>query len=289
MPGERFSVLYVRPGDPAPDSARARHRVGSLLRESVFQGHIERLAIYIGRELGVAIPGDGKYPSCWHLFIRECRTADFLDTVTVIYRYLFWHVGETTANWWRKVVRQIFADENLAYEIDDVGGVRPKIDREFQRNMASAVAGLQSERHQTARDLLERALTSICSEPPNYRQAWQATFSAVEALFGLMFPDARLAADEVERCLLPIVQRAYAGDPAAQRAAQGMLAGFQVWVEASRVYRRHPGAAEVAQPPDDVAILAISCGASMLRWLAGFDEERAASAVAARASRSRPA
>lgn len=276
MPGERYSALYVRPGDPAPDSARARHRVGSLLREPVFQGHIERLAVYIGRELGVSIPGDGKYPSCWHLFIRECRTADFLDTVTVVYRYLFWHVGDATANWWRKVVRQIFADENLAYEIDEAGGIHPRIDREFQRNMASAVAGLQSQRYQNVRELLERALNSISTEPPNYRQAWQATFSAAEALFGVMFPDARLTADELERCLAPILQRAYGGDAAAQKAAQGMLTSFQEWVEASRIYRRHPGGAERAQPPTDIAILSISCGASLLRWLAGLDEDQAA-------------
>ena len=276
MRAERFSVLYVRPGDPAPDSARARHRVGSLLREPAFLGHIERLAAYLGRDLGVTLPGDGKNPSYWHQYIRECRTADFLDTVTVVYRYLFWHVGDAAANWWREVVRQIFADENLAYEIDSVGCVHPRIDREFQRNLASAVAGLQGERYQDVRELLERASNSISAEPPNYRQAWQATWSAAEALFGLIFPDARLTADEIERRLTPLVQRAYDGDPMGQTAARRMLTVFQEWVEASRIYRRYPGAADFAQPPADMAILSISCGASLLRWLAGLDADQAA-------------
>ena len=136
MPGEQFSGLYVALGDPVPDSDRARHRVGALLGETVFADHGERLAAQLGRELGVPVPGDGRYSSHWHSFLRECRTADFLDIVTVIYRYLFWHVGDATANWWRDVVRQIFAEENLAYQIDDVGGVHPRVDREFQRNLS---------------------------------------------------------------------------------------------------------------------------------------------------------
>ena len=276
MPGERFSRLYVQPGDPAQDSARARYRVGALLGETVFSNQTERLAAHLSRELGVAVPGDGRHSSHWHKFIRDCRTADFLDTITVVYRYLFWHVGDEIASWWRDVVRQIFTEENLAYEIDDVGGVHPGVDREFQRNIATAVAGLQSQRYQSIRELLENASKYLSGDPPNYKQAWRATLSAVEGLFGLMFPYVRLTADEIERRLRPIVQRAYEGDATAQRAAQRMLTGLEEWVEASRDYRHQPGAAEPAQPPADVAILAISYGASLLRWLAGLDEDRPA-------------
>src|SRR5207249_4241004 len=107
---------------------------------------------------------------------------------TLIYRYLFWHVGEETASWWREVVRKIFAEEHLAYEIDDVGGVHPRVDQEFQRNLASTIAGLQPERYQAARDLLERAVCHLSAESPNYKQALRATWSAVDAVFALMFP-----------------------------------------------------------------------------------------------------
>ena len=69
-----------------------------------------------------ADPHNHRYPSCWHQFMRECRIADCIDTVTVVYRYLFWHVSDSAANLWRDAVRQIMAEENLAYEIDDVGG-----------------------------------------------------------------------------------------------------------------------------------------------------------------------
>ena len=196
------------------------------------------------------------------------------DTVTVVYRYLFWHISEGIANWWRDVVRQIFAQEHL--EIDDAGGVHPNVDQEFQNNLASALAGLQSQRYQNVRDLVESASRYLSSEPPNYKQAWRATLSAVEGLFGLMFPYVRLSADEVERHLRPVVQRVYEDDATAQRAAQRMVTGLKEWVEASHYYRHQPGAAEPAQPPADVAILAISHGASLLRWLAGLDEVRPA-------------
>jgi hypothetical protein len=96
----------------------------------------------------------------------------------------------------------------------------------------------------------------------------------VGALFGLLFPYARLSVDEIDRRLRPLVRRVYDGDAAAQNAAMRMLLGFQEWVEASDLYRHQPGAAEHAQPPADLAILAISQGASLLRWLAGLDESR---------------
>ena len=65
MPGERFSRLYVRPTDLAQDSGRARHRVAALFREGIFTDHAERLAAYIGREIGVPLPGDGRYNTAY--------------------------------------------------------------------------------------------------------------------------------------------------------------------------------------------------------------------------------
>jgi hypothetical protein len=239
----------------------------------VLSDHAERLAVFIGREIGRPLPGDGRYASHWNQFIRECSTSDFLDTITVIYRYLFWHVSEETAHWWRDAVRHIFAEENLAYVLDDVGGVHPAIDQEFQRNLVSTIAALQDECYQDIRQLVENASNQLRSEPPNYKQAWRAILSAVERLFELMFPNVRLTVDEIERrLLLPAVQSTYEGDPTAQRAARVMLNSFQRWVEASHIYRHQPAAADTPQPPPDVAVLAISYGTSLVRWLAELYE-----------------
>src|SRR6266568_4309410 len=74
MPGERFSELYLRQGDLAQDSGRARHRVGALFGETVLNTHAKPLADHLGRQLGVPVPGDGRHLSDWQQFIRECRT-----------------------------------------------------------------------------------------------------------------------------------------------------------------------------------------------------------------------
>jgi hypothetical protein len=273
MPGERLSALYQQPAHHAPDSKRARHRVGVLFREIVFSNRLVQLAAFVSRELGLPVPGDGKRSSDWHQFVGECKTRDFLDAITLVYRFLYWHVDDGTASWWRDVVRQIFVDERLAYEIDEVGGVHPAVDQEFQTNNASVLAGLRSDRHRHVHDLFKSTSKHLSADPPNYKQAWRVTFAALEALFELMFPYVRLTEDEIDRRLRPIIERAYSGDAAEQNAALRMLGGFREWVEASRNYCRQPGIlADPAQPPADLAILAISHGAALLRWLAGLDE-----------------
>jgi hypothetical protein len=274
MPGERFSRLYLRPPDPGQDSARARYRIAALLRERVFTDHAEPLAVYASREIGIPLAEDGRYSSQWYQFIRECRTADLLDTISLIYRYLFWHVGEEIAHSWRDAVRKIFSEEKLAYQIDDVGGVHPAIDQEFQRNLVSAIAAVGSERYQNIRQLIENVSTYLMADPPNYKQSWRAMASAVEALFGIMFPYVRLSADEIERHLPGVVQNAYPGDATAQAAARAMVSSFQSWVESSHAYRHQHGGTDAPQPPGDLAILAISSGASLVRWLAGLNEHR---------------
>lgn len=268
MPGEQFSRSHVHPGAPGQDSTRARYRVGALFGETGINSQVGQLASYLGRELGVPVPGDGRRSSNWHAFIRECPTSEFLDTITVVYRYLFWHAGEESANRWRDDVRRVFAEEHLAYEIDDIGGVHPRVDREFQENLTSAVAGLQSENHRGVRELVESASKYLHATPPNHRQALQLMLSAAETLFGQMFPYVRLSAEEIERRLWPVVQRAYDGDEPAQRAAGEMLTALKAWVEASHEYSRRPGDVDPVDPPADIAILAISQGASFLRWLA---------------------
>jgi hypothetical protein len=274
MPGERFSLLYLRPPERVQDSGRVRQRVAALFRDRIFADHGERLAPFITREIGPALPGEGKYSSQWNEFMRDSPTPDFLDSITVIYRYLFWHAGEEMAQWWRDAARQIFAEENLAYTIDDAGGVHPAIDQEFHRNIVSAIGALQSPRYQNISRLIESALAYLRAEPANYKHAWRAILSAVEGMFELIFPYVRLSVDEIERRLSPLISQTYP-DPAAQGAARAMANVFKSWLESSHIYRHQPGAEEMPQPPADIAILAISTGASLVRWLASIDEERA--------------
>jgi hypothetical protein len=73
-----------------------------------------------------------------------------------------------------------FAEGHLAYQIDDLGGVHPAVDQEFQRNTVSTVAALQSARYQNVSQSIEIASAHLYANPTNYRMAWRSMLSAVE-------------------------------------------------------------------------------------------------------------
>jgi hypothetical protein len=271
VPGELFTELYVQPGPRVPDDMRARRRIGSLFREAAFHGEHENVARFVEGRLGVRLEHGGDHAFYWDRFIQSCDIKDLLNTITLVYRFL---QRMTRSQWWLAAIREIFSQQHLAYEIDDHGTVHPAVDQEFQRNRVSAIAALQSSRrYDNVRASFERVSTELIVTAPNYKEAWRATFGAVEALFKLMFPSApQLNADRIRDDLGPLVQRVYAQDAVGRRAAAKLLAAFSDWVDGAHFYRHEQGAEEPAQPPSDVAILAISHGAGLLRWLVGLDQ-----------------
>ncbi|WP_128928008.1 hypothetical protein [Bradyrhizobium guangxiense] len=225
---------------------------------------------YLEQELGI----DPKvnYSFNWPNFFASCEVRDLLDSVTLAAQF-FKRKGHDPSTLWRGPVRRIFAEEHLAYEIDDECIVHPAVDIEFQRNRAATVAGLQSPRYANSLVAFERISDELAATPPNAKEAWRAVFGAVEGLFRLMFPSApHLNAGAVDAYLAPAIQKAYAGESVALRAANKQLASFKDWVDASHNYRHEQGSEEPIQPPLDLAVLAVSNGASYLRWLIAIDQ-----------------
>jgi hypothetical protein len=174
---------------------------------------------------------------------------------------------------WLSEARRIFSEEHLAYEIDDNGIVHPAVDKEFQRNRQSTVAGLQMPRYANSLAAFERISDELAAQPPNGKDAWRAVFTAVEGLFRLMFASVpQLNTAAVEANLTSVVQKLYQGDATAQRAANKQVAAFKDWVDASHNYRHEAGSEEPVQPPIDLAVLAISNGTAYLRWLIAIDQ-----------------
>jgi hypothetical protein len=195
-----------------------------------------------------------------------------LDTVTLAAKF-FKRKGRDPASLWRDPARRIFAEEHLAYAIDDDCIVHPAVDSEFQRNRTATVAGLQLPRYANSLAAFDRISDELAEAPPNGKEAWRAVFSAVEGLFRLMFPSApQLNAAAVDTHLGPAIQKNYAGEPVALRAANKQLASFKDWVDASHNYRHEQGSEDPVQPPLDLAVLAVSNGASYLRWLIALDQ-----------------
>lgn len=269
----RYSQLYIERGPRIPDSARARRRLGSLVRAFPRGVSSTEMAEQLAINVGSRIRHEGRSWYDWDDTIQGCDVRDLLDMITEIYTFLRRTGNPTRAQTWLENVRLVLSEENLAYEVDGVGVVHPAIDAEFQRNRASALEALGGQRYANVRDAFERISPELLAQPPNFKEAWRAVFAAAEGLFRLMFPQAqRLTSGEIENRLRPIVQAQHAPDPTAQRAAAGLIEGFKKWVDASHNYRHEQGVQEPLQPPADIAILGISEGAAFIRWLADVDQ-----------------
>jgi hypothetical protein len=265
----RYSQLYIDQSAPLPDSTRARHRLGKRLETLVTRdGQAHELGELLARELGVEV--EAYHASHLSRFFAKCAVRDLLDTITLTFTYLR---RQSSNAQWLSETRRIFSEERLAYEIDESGVVHPAVDKEFQRNRQSTVAGLQMARYANSLAAFARVSDELASLPPNGKDAWRAVFAAVEGLFRLMFPSAtQLNAGAVETNLSGLLRKLYSSDPVALRAANKLLASFKDWVDASHNYRHEPGSEEPVQPPIDMAVLAISAGTAFLRWLIFLDQ-----------------
>lgn len=263
--GARFSHLYMDRSEPTQDSRRMRRRIGSQIWE--FRRLTETLGPELARELGIDVP----YHTHWPDLLESLALGDVLDSVTIAWRVLRAASLVQDASRWVRSVQRIFKEENVCYQIDDLGGVHFHPDEEFARNRAATVAALQSARYANALDAFEKGMAALSLAVPDGKAAIRGTFAACEGLFRVTFPDSpRLTSREANK-LAPNLQAMFADDRAAQGVAMKLLASFREWVEAAHFYRHEPGTEEIAQPPLPLAIYLVSTGASHLRWLAEID------------------
>jgi hypothetical protein len=272
--GQRFSHVYVARGEPTQDSPRMRRRIASLIgaiRDLYSDTDFEHV---VEEKLGIASPRSSS--DVWTGLLAKWELFDVLDLATLAYRFLEakrsrgMHDPRSPERW-IEGVREIFAEENVHYTVDDRGGVHFKYDEEFARNTAAAVAALQSPRYANARDNYEKSLAALSGGAPDFKTAIRANFAAVEVVFKLLLPSSpRLTASDAD-ALGPLVQKALAGDAAAQSASAKMLSAFKDWVNVAHVYRHEQGQEEPTQPPIALAISILSVGSTYLRWLAETD------------------
>jgi hypothetical protein len=137
---------------------------------------------------------------------------------------------------------------------------------------AAAISALGKPRYANSLDAFEKGLAALAEAPIDGKSAIRATFTAIEGLFILMFPEVkRLSAGETSR-LRPQIERVYKADRRAQETSAKMLQSLGDWIDAAHGYRHEEGKADtVSQPPLTLAVHLISTGASHLRWLAEID------------------
>jgi hypothetical protein len=261
--GKRFTHVYTDRGEPVGDSRRMRVRLMALLHS------IDDLrgSSIVEKDLGLKFHG-------WPDFFDNAAMSDILDLVTVAYDHLTSRSYHSTydSDRWLDGVQRIFAEQNIHYCVDGEGGVHFQYDRELTHTTAAAISILQPSRYANSLDAFNRALAALAEAPPDGKGAVRATFTAVEGLFRLMFPEVqRLAAGEVSR-LCPVVEHSYKGDRPAQETCQKMLQSLRGWIDAAHNYRHEEGKPDtIAQPPLTLAVYLVSTGAAHLRWLAELD------------------
>jgi hypothetical protein len=261
--GKRFTHVYTDRGEPVGDSPRMRVRMRALwlsikdLRESPL----------MTTELGL------DFPSWWDFF-SQASMRDILDAITIGYDHLLNRSYHSTyeADKWRDGVQRIFFEENIHYRVDGRGGVHFQFDREFTHTTIAAISILQPPRYANSLDAFNKALAALAEAPPDRKGAIRSTFTAIEGLFILMFPEVkRLASGETSR-LRARIEQLYNGNRRAQETSAKMLQSLSDWIDAAHGYRHEEGKPDsVAQPPLTLAVYLVSTGAAHLRWLAELD------------------
>lgn len=287
--GQRFTLAYTTQGDPKNDSEEMRYRLGKLLQKKKYHityrktGYIERngslfassdlpLKNAIEEELGIRylIIRHSQVLDSWPHFFENIKPNKLLDAITVLHRVM---LANGKAGDFISEVNRIFREENIAYEVDDEGGVHPFIDGTFQVTKQSAIRGMSVSRYALSLSRIEEIDAHLMAETPNYIQAIRAVFGANENLFKLMFSAHRLdkksASDKIGRQL----QSIYDGHQTMQRTSAQILSSFIGWIEAAHHYRHEEGAEEPSQPAEEIAVIMISEGMSFVRWLVAIDKK----------------
>lgn len=266
--GQLFSRVYLRPAELASDSNRMRRRVVALLR-ATFGNDLHNLASAITEHLGVDVD-TGFEGYVWERWTAKCDLRDFLDTLTLAVA-----LQRIQERRWEALVaniNRIFDEEAVHYKMDARGGVHYRVDEEFERQLASTIAGLGADRYAAVRAEIERGIEALQNTQPNGKTAIQAMFEAAETLYRFVHSDRpRMTRSSVLQDMRPMVAQKYAGNEAALASAEHMIKSLGEWADACHLYRHGHGKQEPNQPPVDYAVLLVNQGLGFMRWLAGFD------------------
>jgi hypothetical protein len=158
MPADRFSLLYLKPGAPAADSARARRRIYAQfarLQQTLPNGSelAAKFVTEVNAELGVTVPY-GSMSFHFDDFFQKCELRDFLDSITLVFNLL-----NNEPRYWRNAakpflefVARVLGEENMSYRVDSAGVVHYRVDEEFERNLSSAIESLSAEKFAQVRN-----------------------------------------------------------------------------------------------------------------------------------------
>ncbi|MES2814686.1 MAG: hypothetical protein V4720_07305 [Pseudomonadota bacterium] len=272
--GEFYSRNYLRSSAASPDDARARHRLAAYLNE-YFSDDEREIGLFIERELGLKPRsyGSATYTIYWESFLGKLDIGDFLDVITAVVRFRPQQrknrKGSIVTYDLLSFTRRVVAEQNLAYRIDDKGGIHPSIDAAFAINSLSLLRRLDDAKLQASAEHIARAERSLLPSSFDGRQAIRSTFDAAENLLKVIFPNCtQLKAQSVTEQLGPYLVSHFREDRTEKQSADKLVKSFIDWIEAAHFYRHASGGTETSQPSEEFTIALVSQGFSFVRWIA---------------------
>lgn len=287
--GKRFSHVYLVRGEPEKDSKKARFRLAKLAERSCPPAKHDRYGKSfdynkqaqerIENELGIQFgtrSTAGTLIRSWEWYFNKVSVMEMLDTITVVAASLHnEYMKDDRRGRFLDEARRILKEENLAYEIDEIGGIHPLVDATFSAAMESAISGMGNPRYAASAECINRIDGYLLQNPQDFIGAIRAVFGACENTFKLMYEVPRLDAKTAGERIGGDQQRLYKEHPTLQAASAKTLEAFKQWVNAAHFYRHEQGVEEPNQPAAEVAILLVSQGLSFVRWLTVLDRRKA--------------
>lgn len=261
--GGLFRHNYLRPSTPLADSMRARRRLlQSMVKSRLWQ---ERFVALVQSEIGVEYPA--QYAGWDHAaFWERADIGDVLSAITL------WHRVSQLKDHYRSEVIRIFSEEHLRYRLDANGGVHFLVDEEFERVVASTVAGLGATRFAASLHALHEAMSNLGTAKQSGKGLIRGVFEAVESAFLVVIAHPsvdRLNATAIDKHLKPLLMAGYPGYAEANDMVERLLEHFKAWVKSAHPFRHGAPLEQIHEAPLDLAILSATQGMGYLRYLAG--------------------
>lgn len=274
----RFSHIYAAPETLSDDSPRMRGRIAALMHSTLGDiTHCRNCAEYLRLEFQLKFKYGPDHVHSWEQVISPTDKYTFLNSITAVFEYFFIekyaffrrNFQNQISDNYVKEVNRIFAEEYVAYWIDNEGVVHPKPDEAFRNSYEDTIKGLNGAGFTAARERIADSDGYILQDPPNWSKAIYSVFLAGENIFKVVTGDSQLNRKKLEQRLKPLIEKKY-DDPHTRRSALNLYDGFKEWVDCAHNYRHDPGKQEPMQPPEDLALAIINSGYGYVRWLASF-------------------
>ncbi len=272
----KFSQFYLSPQEFVTDSQKMRVRTGNYIHSISFESHSGNYALaqHIAINIGVEVPGyysvSNQYFYDFKKFILEIDVVNLLDCLTAIFNFLKIDFKAK----WKNFVNECFTEEGIAYIMNDNGGLRFRPDEEFEKNRILTLKDLSASEYAAVITAFNAAYNDFQTDINKSKSALRYMFEANEILFKKLAKP-KFSFDQLNRTNLVKMKDYVLGamnqsDSTAKLAGNKFFESYMDWVDAIHPYRHGQDVASYNNPPIDITILALSNGASYLRWFASM-------------------